>query len=152
MKNEPRIWSVFFPLGGGCFEYFRHPPDPGNELLGLGKQNNYRQVQKLSILSVCNYPECFRGLLRRIVRPMRGQYSEYWPIRSPGADTMKWLNWHHLWETYFVFETPILLCDARSTVWQEVDAGSGPQTLTVNLVFCCYTFYITNDLMIFWTY
>ena len=94
-----------------------------NELLGLGKQNNYRQVQKLSILSVCNYPECFRGLLSSIVQPMRGQYSDYWPIRSPGADTMKWLNWHHLWETYFVFETPILLCDARSTLWQEVDAA-----------------------------
>lgn len=75
-----------------------------------------------------------------------------WPIRGPGADTTRgsggWTG--TICEKNILYLRPILLWDARSAVWQQRGCGmlrSGPQTesLTVNLVFCCYTFYITND-------
>ena len=58
--------------------------DLGNKLLSLGKQNNYRQVQKLSILSVCNYPECCRDAEQNMLTNERPGYWQTDQSAAPG--------------------------------------------------------------------
>lgn len=126
MKNEPLIWSVFLPRC--CALNISDPggADSGNKLLSLGKQNNYRQVQKLSILSVCNYPECFRATETNILANQKLGWGRSDQSAAPGLSPLAGLvaelapfvrKIFCIWDQYY-YEML-----GASAVWQEGDAG-----------------------------
>ena len=99
--------------------------DSGNELLSLGKQNNYRQVQKLSILSVCNYPECFRATEGNILANQKLGWGWSDQSDAPGMNQVAGLvaelapfvrKIFCIWDQYYY---EVL---GASAVWQEGDA------------------------------
>ena len=98
--------------------------DSGNELLSLGKQNNYRQVQKLSILSVCNYPECFRATEGNILANQKLGWGWSDQSDAPGLSPLAGLvaelapfvrKIFCIWDQYYY---EVL---GASAVWQEGD-------------------------------
>ena len=158
MKNESLIWSVLPPR---CVLWI-FPTQAGQtwvisflvlaSKIITAKSRNCQFCQFAIIPSVA-------GLLSRMCWPMRGRDIGRLTNQRPGADTTRgsggWTG--TICEKNILYLRPILLWDARSAVWQQSGCGmlrSGPQTesLTVNLVFCCYTFYITNDPGLLLTY
>lgn len=121
MKNESLIWSVLPPR---CVLWI-FPTQAGQtwvisflvlaSKIITAKSRNCQFCQFAIIQSVA-------GLLSRMCWPMRGRDIGRLTNQRPRGwhhSRVWWLNWHHLWEKYFVFETNIIMrCSER-----RVDAG-----------------------------